>query len=371
MYNTIMELIIALLIGFTVGFTVAWLVKPKNNASPEIMRILDDRMLAGFKVISADILKQQTAQSRELVVTPALAEMHKIKTEFDRKIGEMNKEVIESRSGTKQHIEVLANYSREFEKFFNAFRGQKKLQGNWGEAILESTLGLIGFRKGFEFNTQVAATDEKGNRFVLDCVLNLPDDKKIIIDSKVSLVSYMDYTNTDDDRQKRFHLDSLVKATTNHIDSLSSKEYQKKLADYNMDFIFMLIPSEEIYFKILETEPKIHEYAIKKKIAIVTPSLLYPMMRTMNSLINMDKYSKDINDVIEMVNKLYEKYTGFTENFAKIKDKLDDATNAYTAAVGQLATGNGNMGGWMEKIKKKSRIITNKTTAITAENSDE
>jgi len=354
-----MEILIAFFIGLIVGFAAAWLLRQKSNTNPEIMRILDDRMLAGFKVMSADILKQQTIQSRELVVAPAIAEIQKIKSEFDAKINDMNKEVIISRGSMSEYMKIFA-------EFANAFRNRKKDQGNWGEAILESTLDLIGFRKGFEYDTQITVTGENGEKFFLDCVLNLPDNKKVIIDSKVSFNSFMDYTNAVDELEKQTCMAAMLEATKKHIKGLADKEYQSKLKNYNLDFIFMLVPREDMYFAILEQDPGIHEYAFKNNIAIVTPSLLYPMMRTIDNLLKIDKQGKNIQDVIEMVNKLYEKYAGFTENFADIGKKLTAMTASYDDAHKQLISGNGNIGGWFEKIKKKSGIQSAKKPAITA-----
>ena len=370
MYNTDMEYIIIFLIAFIIGFLIAWLVKP-NKSNTEILRILDDRMLAGFKVMSVDILKQQTAQSKDLVVTPALAEIKTITDNLGKTINDMNTESAVSRGSLKRHMEEFSNYNRELGKFFNAFHGQKKLQGNWGEAVLERTLELFGFRKGREYDREFVVTNDNGETLRLDCVLHLPDNKKVIIDSKMSFNSFMNYINAEEESEKQMHLSEMVNATKQHIDSLAAKEYQKQLKEYCLDYIFMIIPREEMYFAILEKMPSLHEYAYKNNIAIITPSLLFPMMRTINNLISLDAQNKDIGEVVYMVHQLYEKYVGFTANFVKIKSKLDDATDAYNNAHGQLINGSGNMGGWIEKIKKKSRITTTKAPAIAAEVDDE
>ncbi|MDR1027666.1 MAG: DNA recombination protein RmuC [Rickettsiales bacterium] len=369
-----MEIVVALA-AFFAGFFIAWLAKPNAlkesaaRAADENRKLRDENVRLAtlnqtlpqqLELLSAKILKSHAAESREIVLAPFAAEMQKIKSDFDKKILDMEK-------GVAVVGAAAGSLTKEAADFARAFRQSRKLQGNWGENILENIFRLLGFTQGREYETQVNVKGIDGANYFLDFVLNLPNDRKVIIDSKASLESYIKYENATDAIEKDGHLAELVRATRDHIRGLGAKEYQKKLKDYNLDFVFMFVPREEIYFAIIEKAPEIIDESMKNNVAIITPSLLYPMMRTIDNLLKIDRQNKNIGEVVAMVNSLWEKYAGFTESFAEVGRRLDGASAAYGESMKRLSTGAGNMAGWIEKIKKKSGIASNKMAAIEGE----
>jgi DNA recombination protein RmuC len=391
------------IIAFVAGGVIGWLVKPrvdisalKENldrmrrenadlrnenknlvAANAALGALNKELPEKIESLSLKLLRDQSKESKEFILDPFAKQMREWKKGIDEKIESMNKDSAEQKGSLEKHLQMIAssagNLQKGAEDLVRAFRGNKKLSGTWAEAVIEGILQQFEFKKGFQYDAQVCVEGDDGKKYFLDFVINLPDGKKIIIDSKVSVDSFIKYENAENDGEKEQHLAELVAATKNHVKGLSEKEYQKKLKDYRLDFVFMVIPREDMYFAIMEKCPTLYDDAIKENIAIVNPSLLYPAMRTINYLMQVDRQEKNIAEVIDMINKLYEKYTGFTDNFDRVGKKLADAREAYDSALGQLSSGSGNISGWFDKIKKKSGITTTKRIQIEYEkpNDDE
>ena len=145
---------------------------------------------------------------------------------------------------------------------------------------------------------------------------------------------------------------------------MGAKDYQKKVKDSGLDYVFMFMPLESAYILAMRRKPELYAGAQNKNVALITSSLLFPILKTVEMLLKLSKQNENISEVVEMVNKLYEKYVGFTENFASIGKSLDSAQKTYDRALGQLTSGSGNLSGWFEKIKRKSGITTNKNIAL-------
>ncbi|MDR1697232.1 MAG: DNA recombination protein RmuC [Rickettsiales bacterium] len=331
-------------------------------------------MLDQFRLLSGEILKSQRAESREFVIEPFAKQMRDIKESFDKKIEDMNKNTTESKTSLEEQLKFLgensANLQREAKQLSDALKNKKE-QGNWGEFQLEKIFEILGFVEGREYTRQEFARDGDTRRFT-DYILNLPNNRRVIIDSKMSLESYMKYANATDDASRRAAMREFVAATKNHIKSLGDKSYQNIVRDAKLDYVFMFMPLEHAYLSLLESEPAIYQFAFDNNVAIVTPSLLFPMMRTVDNLLKIDKQNKNIDEVVGMVNSLYEKYVGFTDSFDDVGKKLNAAQKSYDESVKRLTSGAGNMSGWIEKIQKKSGIKSTKKPAIgCAENETE
>jgi len=300
-------------------------------------------------------------------------QMDKLKAEFDNKVKALIKDSAESKTSFAEQMKSMMAQSGALQKeaadLANALK-HKKQQGNWGEFQLERIFEILGFEEGREYDKEVFAKSEGGN-VRPDYVLNLPNNRRVIIDSKLSLESYVKYANAEDEAEKKKYIKEFVAATKKHIDKLGSKEYQSKLKDSQLDYVFMFMPLEHSYLMALEEEPELYQYSFKNNVALATPSLLFPTMRTIDTILKLDKRDKNIEEVIDMVNKLYDKYVGFTESFGDIGDKLDKAQKSYESARGQLSSGKGNMSGWLDKIRGKSGIQSNKKIAIEFDGSND
>ena len=370
-------------IGFIVGVVAGWLFKPQKSNQAEIKQLVADKaasdarykMLADgalvdqFKAISAELLESQkkaVAEEQSKTVRPVAEQMEKFKANFDLQIKEILKNSSENKTSFAEQIKFMVEQSRALQKeagdLANALKN-KKQQGNWGEFQIEKIFEILGFVEGREYDKEVFARSEDG-AVRPDYVLNLPGGRRVIIDSKLSLESFVKYANAENDADRKKYIKEFVAATKNHIDELSAKDYQSKLKDSQLDYVFMFMPLEHGYLAAMEEDPGLLQYAFKNNVALATPSLLFPMMRTVDTLLKIDRRDKNVEEVVDMVNKLYEKYVGFTESFLDVEDKLNSASKSYAEAKNRLSIGSGNMSGWIDKIKKKSGIASNKKIAI-------
>lgn len=326
-------------------------------------------MLNEFRVVSAELLEKQKASvvgTQKTVLMPVQEEMQKLKSNFDKQIQEMLKNSTENKVSIDEQIKSMKEQSNKLQQeasnLANALRN-KKTQGCWGETYLENVLQMLGFVENVDYTKEEFFRSEDGD-IRPDFIVNLPNNKRIIIDSKVSLESYINYENAQDDQEREKYADEFLRATEKHIEKLGAKEYQKKVKDSGLDYVFMFMPLESAYILAMRRKPELYAGAQKKNVALITSSLLFPILKTVEMLLKLDRQNKNISDVVEMVNKLYEKYTNFTVSFASIGKSIEKAQEAYGEANKQLSTGAGNMSVWFEKIKKKSGITTNKNIAL-------
>ncbi|MDR0319257.1 MAG: DNA recombination protein RmuC [Rickettsiales bacterium] len=357
----------ALLAGFLIGRLFSqykYVVMAQRAAALEAEnRAVNSKMADHFRLISAELLEHQ----KKSVAAEQQEKLGVMLDPLNNQIKDILKNFVENKVSFAEQMKTMIAQSGALQKeaadLANALK-HKKQQGNWGEFQLERIFEILGFVEGREYSKEEFARAEEGRNIRPDYVLNLPNNRRVIIDSKLSLESYMKFVNAEDEIERKRHIREFVAATKKHIDTLGGKEYQNKLKDSQLDYVFMFMPLEHSYLAALEEEPELYQYSFKNNVALATPSLLFPMMRTIDTLLKIDKRDKNIETVVDMVNKLYEKYVGFTENFDDVGKKLKVAQDSYNNALGQLKEGKGNMSSWFEKIKDKSGIQSNKKMAI-------
>ena len=334
-----------------------------------------DKMLNDFKIISADLMEKQKESvvgTQKTVLGPMQEQMQKLKEGFESKITEILKTTSANKASIDEQIKNMLSHSDSLQKEANNLANalkNKKTQGCWGELYLENILQMLGMVEGVDYTREEffrveQDDDEKKKNIRPDFIVNLPNNKRIIIDSKVSMESYLKYENAETDEEREQYANEFMQATENHINELSSKEYQKKVKNSGLDFVFMFMPLESAYILAMRKKPDLYASAQKDGVALITSSLLFPMLKTVEMMLKMEKQSKNITDVVEIINKLYEKYVAFTDSFATMGRSLETATKAYDKARGQLVDGNGNMSKLFNDIKQKSGITTNKNIAL-------
>lgn len=335
----------------------------------ETLTNVREKMLNDFKAISVELIEQQKESvvgTQKTVLAPVQQEMKDLKEGFDKRVQEMLKNSIENKTSIDEQIKNMLdksdNLQKEASNLANALKN-KKTQGCWGETYLENVLQMLGFVENVDYTKEEFFHSENGD-IRPDFIVNLPNNKRIIIDSKVSLESYLNYENADTDADRERYAEEFIRATESHINKLGAKDYQKKVKDSGLDYVFMFMPLESAYILAMRRKPELYAGAQMKNVALITSSLLFPILKTVDMLLKLDKQNKNISEVIEMVNKLYEKYVGFTENFASVGKGIAGAQKAYDSALKQLTDGSGNISGWFDKIKKKSGITTNKKIAL-------
>lgn len=261
-----------------------------------------------------------------------------------KKFAELSKEIeLVARTGM--------NISKEAENLTKALKGKKQSQGSWGEMILESVLEYSGLIKGVHYETQESYKDEEGRIKRPDVVIKLPQDRTIIIDSKVSLNSYDEFIRAESEEEKRIASKALMQAFREHIDILDSKDY----AHYKqgtLQYVFMFVPIEGAFSVAINEDPKLYEYALRKHIAIVNPSTLTVSLRTIYLYWQSEQSSTLATKLFDEAGKMYDKMVGFAESFKRVGTQLQTLNNSYENAQKQLTEGTGNILGRVENLKR-------------------
>lgn len=277
----------------------------------------------------------------ETLLNPLKEDINKFKEKVEATHTEDTKQRTSLEERIKGLIEQTNKVSTEANNLATALKGKAQKRGNWGEMILERILESSGLTKDREYFIQQSIKDDDGKNQRLDVRVNLPDDRVIIIDSKVSLISYDNYsTSEDSDDQKRF-LTEHINATKLHIDQLSEKKYDN--IEAALDFTMMFIPIEPAYLLAIQGDSDLWSYAYSKRILLVSPTTLIACLKLFSDLWRREWQNKNAMDIVKRGELLYEKFVGFTENFEEIGKKLNSTQKTYEDALGQLKTGRGNV----------------------------
>jgi DNA recombination protein RmuC len=322
-----------------------------------------------FENLANKILRQTTSdfsQSNQKQIGELLAPLKEQMLGFEKRVNEVHSSDTKNRSELMGQVKALMHLNTQIREeatnLTQALRGDTKQQGAWGEFILEKVLESSGLVKGQEYETQVFVRDEEGS-FKPDVVVNLPDDKCIIIDSKVSLKAFDLYVNEQDRALQKTYLTQHVASVRQHVKSLSSKNYHQKVKGQSVDFVLMFLPVEAGFAEALKTDLSLYNYAWENGIVIVSPTTLLATLRTVASVWKQEKQNRNVVQIAEESGKLYDKFVGFIADFEKIKRGLDSTQSAYEGAFRKLKSGNGNLISKAEKIKalgaKTSKEIDN------------
>lgn len=288
-------------------------------------------------------LSLQQEERLSALLTPVQNQLNLFKTEINQLYLDGTKE----RSSLRQEIvhlkELNQQVNQETNNLTRALKGDKKLQGTWGELILEKVLEQSGLRNGHEFTTQKGFKDQQNSLFKPDVILHLPDNRDVIIDSKVSLVHWEKYVNCNDKRQKEAHLKAQYQAVKKHITTLSAKDYGNLTGLNSLDFVLLFIPIEAVFFTLTELDDKLITIALAHNIVLVTPTSLLTTVRTIENLWQQDRQEKSTREVAARAASLYDKFRGFTEDMEKLGSQLQTCSQSYEHAMNKLSQGKGNL----------------------------
>ncbi len=319
---------------------------------------LQEKFTKEFENLANKILDEKstkfTAQNKEnldLILKPF---NEKIK-EFEKKVEDIHLKDSNERAGLREQIKGLHDLNQQMSKeaanLTNALKGQSKTQGNWGEFILESILEKSGLVKGREYLVQENITAESGKRFQPDILIKLPEDKTIVIDSKVSLIAYEKYSSSENDNERMSALREHILSIRNHIKGLSAKNYQNLYQIQSLDFVLMFLPIEPAFSLAVQYDAGIFNEAFEKNIVIVSPSTLLATLRTIASIWRQEKQNKYAQEIAQQGGALYDKFVGFVEDLIYLGTRLDAAKGSYSDAMKKLHEGSGNLVSRAEKIK--------------------
>jgi len=331
-----------------------------------------------FKVLAADILEEKAKSFTEVNRASIGALLDPVKTQladFKGKVEEVYINEAKERSALGEQVKQLFSLNQQLSKdahnLTTALRGQAKSRGNWGELILERVLEAAGLVKGVHYSPQESHTRDDGSRLQPDIVLNLPGERFMVIDSKVSLNAYDDYVNGEEEAQKtaalRRHLDSL----NGHIKDLASKNYQELHGLKSLDFVILFVPIEPAFLVAVDRDPDLWQAAWEKNILLVSPSQLMFVVRTVAQLWQKEQQSKNAQDIAKRGAALYDKLVGFVEDLDRVGKGLRTAQDAYDKAFGKFATGAGNVVRQAEMLRALGLKTTKRLEATLVENAVE
>ncbi len=276
--------------------------------------------------------------------------------EFKKKVEETYEKGTQERSGLREQIKNMVQLNQQMSEdaknLTKALKGDAKAQGNWGEVILSSILEKSGLRKDEEYFTQQSETTEDGRRLQPDVVVKLPDEKFLIVDSKVSLTAYERFTSADDDIETQSALKQHVLSVKSHVKGLSDKNYPQIYADKTPDFVLLFIPVEPAFAAALQTEPNLYNEAFEKNIVIVSPSTLLATLFTINTIWKRDRQNKYALEIADRGGALYDKFVLFAESLDEVGQRIDQTKKSYEEAKSRLSEGSGNVIRQVEMLKE-------------------
>jgi DNA recombination protein RmuC len=331
----------------------------RTKEQKEELNHLQEKFSKEFENLANKILEEKTQkfteQNKENLKNILSPLQDKI-LHFEKKVEDTHKESIDYHAALRQQIISLsernAQMSKETINLTKALKGDSKMQGNWGELVLERVLEKSGLEKGREYEVQQAFTTAEGTRILPDVIIHLPDGKKMVVDSKVSLTAYEKYVNEEDETQQNIHLKEHVNSVKRHVEQLSDKRYQDIYQMESPDFVLLFIPIEPAFALALQEDLTLYNKAFEKNIVIVTPSTLLATLRTIDSMWTNQKQQENAIEIARQAGALYDKFEGFVSDLIKIGKKMDEAKVEYSAAMNKLTEGKGNLVTSAEKLKK-------------------
>ena len=325
------------------------------NEHKEEVKNLQENFKSEFKSLAGDVLREQSKDFKDKNETVLQPFREQLKTFQDTVFKQMD-ENTKNATSFKIHIDSLKEMnqkiSQDAQNLTKALKGDNKQQGNWGELILEKILESSELVKGSEYNTQVSLNDEEDKRFQPDVVIYLPDNKHIIIDSKVSLTAYERLVNSENKDEQESALKEHIISIKTHIKNLSEKKYQNAKGLSTPDFILLFIPIESSFGIAIKEDISLFNFAWDRKIVLVSPSTLLATLKTVASIWKQEKQNKNVLLIAEESGKLYDKFVGFLEELDGIENSFKKISSQFDESKKKLSTGKGSIIDRIKKIKE-------------------
>jgi len=318
-----------------------------------------EALTSQFKNLANEILDDKSKRFTEQNLTSLDALLKPLQTklsEFKEQVNTSYGNEARERFALKSEIERLANLnlrmSDETRSLTQALKGDSKVQGNWGELVLESILESSGLRKGEEYLVQDSHTQTDGSRLQPDVVVKLPEGRSLVVDSKVSIAAYSRHAEATNPTISEQELAAHIQSLRQHIQGLSSKNYSSLYGIGSVDFVLMFVPIEPAFLLALKTAPNLYQEALAKNIVLVCPSTLMATLRTVAHLWRQDHQNRNALEIAKQCGTLYDKFVGFVDDLEKLGQRLDQAQTSYHDAFNKLKSGKGNLIRTAEKVRE-------------------
>ncbi|MFT5453123.1 MAG: DNA recombination protein RmuC [Enterobacterales bacterium] len=316
----------------------------------DLLQNAREQMTKEFNLLANKILddkakhwREDSKQSMDAVLTPLREQL----SDFRKKVEDVYDKESKERGSLLHEIGSLKSLNQQMSQdainLTNALKGDSKIQGNWGEVVLERVLESSGLSKGREYFTQVALKNDTGERYLPDVLVKLPDGKDIIVDAKVSLTDYERYCSTDSADERAVHLKAHIQSIRNHIKGLGAKNYDNLEGINSLDFVFIFIPIEPAYMLAAENEPKLFTDAMSQKIVLVSPTTLLATLRVVENIWRVERQHNNAEEIARQAGDLHDKFVGFIDSLEEVGNRLGKATDAYNTAHKRLTSGKGSL----------------------------
>jgi DNA recombination protein RmuC len=312
-----------------------------------------------FKNLANDILDdktrrftEQNALSLDALLKPLQTKLMEFKEQVSTSYANESRERFALKSEIERLSALNVKMSDETRSLTQALKGDSKVQGNWGELVLESILESSGLRKGEEYLVQDSHTQVDGSRLQPDIVVRLPEGRHLVVDSKVSITAYARHAESVDADTAQIELNAHIQSLRQHIQGLSSKNYSSLYGVGSVDFVLMFIPIEPAFLLALKSAPNLYQEALAKNIVLVCPSTLMATLRTVAHLWRQDHQNKNALEIARQCGALYDKFVGFVDDMEKLGQRIDQAQTSYHDAFNKLKTGKGNLIRTAERVRE-------------------
>ncbi|EOU3285998.1 DNA recombination protein RmuC [Vibrio harveyi] len=333
-----------------------------NQANAEKLQILEQaevRLKQQFEHLANQLFEEKTAkvdmqnrQSLEGLLSPLKEQLEGFKKQVNDSFSQEAKERHTLVHELKNLQRLNEHMTREAVNLTQALKGDNKQQGNWGEVVLARVLAESGLREGHEYQTQVSLQNEAGKRYQPDVIVHLPQNKQVVVDSKMALVAYERYFNAENDIQRERALSDHLAALRAHIKGLSLKDYHQLKGIQSLDYVLMFIPVEPAFQVAIQADPSLVKDAMEQNIILVSPTTLLVALRTIDNLWRNERQNENAQLIAERAAKLYDKLRLFIDDMEGLGGALDKANQTYQGAMNKLATGRGNVIRQAESFKQ-------------------
>ena len=334
-------------------------IQEKLESQKKEMESLQQKFTTEFENIATKILKQNTEEfsvSNQKSITELLSPLKEKIQVFEKKVEDTYEKGLKDQTDLKAELKKLHDLnlkiSDEANNLTKALKGDVKKQGNWGEVILERILERSGLTEGREYTKQESVLSENGQRFQPDVVIHLPDQKHIVVDSKVSLVAYERLVNAADEKDRPAFVKEHLLSVRSHIKILSEKHYQHSPNFNSPDFVLLFVPIESSFSVAVQEDQDLFSYAWDNKVVIVSPSTLLATLRTIASIWQQENQTRNALEIARQSGALYDKFVSFISDMESIGKSLESTRKTYDQATNKLYSGSGNLVRRAENIRK-------------------